>query len=57
MDGDAMAFLDEGFKGWSIAGDVTVAKNMIATVEYFDLKGKETDIKAKTLWSQLAVTF
>ena len=57
MDGDAMAFLEEGFKGWSIAGDVTVAKNMIATVEYFDLKGKETDIKGKTLWSQLAVTF
>ena len=57
MDGDAMAFLAEGFKGWSIAGDVTLAKNMIATVEYFDLKGKETDIKAKTLWSQLAVTF
>ena len=57
MDGDAMAFLAEGFKGWSIAGDVTLAKNMIATVEYFDLKGKESDIKAKTLWSQLAVTF
>ena len=57
MDGDAMAFLEEGFKGWSIAGDVTVAKNMVATVEYFDLKGKESDIKAKTLWSQLAVTF
>ena len=57
MDGLAMDFLHEGFKGWSIAGDVTVAKNMIATVEYFDLKGKETDGKAKTLWTQLAVTF
>ncbi len=57
MDGDAMAFLDEGFKGYSLAADVTVAKNMVATVEWFDLKGKESDIKAKTLWSQLAVTF
>ena len=57
MDGLAMDFLHEGFKGWSIAGDVTVAKNMVATVEYFDLKGKETNGKAKTLWTQLAVTF
>ena len=57
MDGDANAFISEGFKGWSIAGDVTLAKNMVATVEWFDLKGKETDMKAKTLWTQLAVSF
>ena len=58
MDGLAMDFINQGFKGWSVAGDVTVAKNMIATVEYFDIKGKEdSDMKAKTLWSQLAVTF
>ena len=58
MDGLAMDFLNQGFKGWSVAGNVTVAKNMIATVEYFDIKGKEdSDMKAKTLWSELAVTF
>jgi hypothetical protein len=57
MDGLAMDFLNEGFKGWSIAGNVTVAKNMVATVEYFDIKGKETNGKAKTIWTELAVTF
>ena len=58
MDGLAMDFVNQGFKGWSVAGDVTVGKNMIATVEYFDIKGKEdSNMKAKTLWSQLAVTF
>ena len=58
MDGLAMDFINQGFKGWSVAGNVTVAKNMIATVEYFDIKGKEnSDMKAKTLWSELAVTF
>ena len=58
MDGKAMDFVNQGFKGWSVAGSVTVAKNMIATVEYFDIKGKEdSDMKAKTLWSELAVTF
>ena len=57
MDGDAQAFLGEGFKGYSLAADYTIAKNMIATVEWFDLKGKETDVKGRTLWSQLAVTF
>jgi hypothetical protein len=57
MDGDAMAFVNEGFKGWSVAGDLTIAKNMVATVEYFDIKGKESDEKGRTLWTQLAVTF
>ena len=58
MDGKAMDFVNQGFKGWSVAGNVTVAKNMIATVQYFDIKGKEdSDKKAKTLWSELAVTF
>ncbi|WP_418846753.1 S-layer homology domain-containing protein [Phascolarctobacterium faecium] len=47
----------EGFKGYSVAGYYTVAKNMIAGIEYYDLKQTYSDDKMKTLWSQLIVTF
>ena len=57
MDGNALLFLDEGYKGWMAGGSLTFAKNMVGTVEYFDLKGKESDLKARTLWSQMVVTF
>ena len=50
-------FLFEGFSGWMAGANYTVAKNMIAGVEYFDLKGKETDNHDKTLWGQMLVTF
>ena len=50
-----------GFKGWSIGGEVTVAKNMVASVTYYDtkaLKGEhENNEKAKVIWSEFNVTF
>ncbi len=50
-------FYSEGFNGWMAGGYYTVAKNMVAGVEYYDLKGKETHDRAKTLWGQMLVTF
>ena len=45
-------------RGWMVGGNLTVAKNMVAQVEYYDLKDKgNTDNHAKTLWSQMVVTF
>jgi hypothetical protein len=49
--------LFEGFSGYMVGANYTVAKNMIAGVEYFDLKGKESDNHDKTLWGQMLVTF
>lgn len=47
-----------GFKGYSVAGSYTVAKNMMASVKYYDLKSKEdTDVKNKTLWSEFQLRF
>ena len=60
MNGDYTMFDTYGFKGWMVGGNLTVAKNMVATVEYFDLKGKGGDLDnshARTLWSELNVTF
>ena len=60
MDGAWDAFEGYGFKGWKFGGALTVAKNMVAEVDYYDLEGKggDTDGKhARTLWSQLVITF
>ena len=57
MNGRYDVFPEEGFKGWHFGGNVTLAKNMVAQVEYFDLKGKDSDEHARTLWSQMVVTF
>ena len=59
IDGDTDFFT--GFKGWSIGGEVTVAKNMVASVAYYDtkaLKGEqEFNAKAKVIWSEFNVYF
>ncbi len=47
----------EGYKGWSLGASYTVAKNMMATVTYYDLKSRETDVKSKTIWSEFQVRF
>ena len=58
MNGDYTNFGPDGFKGWMVGGNLTVAKNMVAQVEYYDLKDKgNTSDHAKTLWSQMVVTF
>ena len=50
-------FITDGFKGWYAAGYVTLAKNMVAGVEYWDMKDRLNDKKAKTLWTELKVSF
>ena len=57
MNGGAMNFVNEGFCGYSLTAHLTVAKNMVAGIEWFDLKGRESKDKDKTLWSELVVTF
>ena len=49
--------LTEGAKGWYAVAKYTVAKNMVADVEYWDLKGRVNDQKNKVLWTGLYVTF
>lgn len=64
MNGDWYMFLYTGFKGYMVGGNLTVAKNMVATVEYYDLKNKDAEKgidlgtnHARTLWSELNITF
>jgi len=55
--GSLYPLANEGFKGLYAKANYAVAKNMIAQVEYWDLKGRETDNKYKTLWTHFVVTF
>ncbi len=60
MDGAWDKFEGYGFKGYKVGANLTLAKNMVAEVDYYDLKGKGGDLDgthARTLWSQLVVTF
>ena len=59
MDGTMQkALVTDGFKGYSVAASYTVAKNMMASVKYYDLKSREdSDLKNKTLWSEFQLRF
>ena len=47
-----------GFDGFKLGVNYTVAKNIVGTVEYVDLDGKNDSTKDdKTLWSQVVFTF
>ena len=54
MDG---IYFDEGFKGYSVGANYTLAKNIVAGVTYYDLESKETNEDAQTLWSQVVFSF
>ena len=59
MDGLDDDYTDgmEGFKGYSIAADYAVAKNIVDKLQWFDLEAKEGDADAETLWAQMVFTF
>ncbi len=46
-----------GFKGYMVGANYTFAKNIVGSVEYYDLEDKLDDSDMKTLWSQLVFTF
>ena len=49
---------DNGFKGYGIGANYTIAKNIVATAAYYDTKDKkDNDLKDKTIWTDLTFTF
>ena len=41
-----------------VGANCAIFKNMVAALEYYDLKGKEdNEDKARTIWTELMVTF
>jgi hypothetical protein len=55
--GDWGYFYNEGFKGYGIGANVTIAKNMVYNLDYYDLEGKESGEDTQVLWSRLQITF
>ncbi|MBQ7884080.1 MAG: S-layer homology domain-containing protein [Phascolarctobacterium sp.] len=56
MNGAADKML--GFKGYGLFANYTLAKNIVAQVEYYDLEEKAYDkSEVETLWTQVVFTF
>ena len=49
--------LREGAKGWWVRANWAVAKNIIADIEYWDMKGRADNCKGKTLFTALNFAF
>ena len=47
----------DGYEGIEVGADVTLAKNIVAGVKYFDYESREGNDDAQTLWSQIVFTF
>ncbi len=55
--GDWSYYVDEGFKGYMVGGGVTLAKNMVYQLHYYDLEGKESNLDDQVIWSRLQIMF
>ena len=55
--GDWSYYVDEGFKGYMVGGGITLAKNMVYQLHYYDLEGKESGLDDQVLWSRLQIMF
>ena len=56
-NGDYSAFAKEGFKGYNVGASYTVAKNMVYSLDYFDLEGKDSEKTDRVIWSRMQITF
>ena len=59
---DANTFWNTGFKGYAVGADYAVAKNIVATLAYYDTKAKTVtsegdNLKDKRLWTDVTFTF
>ena len=56
-NGDWGSFIQEGFKGYNVGVGYTLAKNMVYSVDYFDIEGKESEKDSRVIWSRLQINF
>ena len=47
----------DGYEGYEVGANVTLAKNIVAGVKYFDYETRECNDDAQTLWSEVIFTF
>ena len=54
---DENGVLGDGYQGFEVGGNVTLAKNIVAGVKYYDFESREGSKDAQTLWSEVIFTF
>ena len=47
----------DGYKGFEAGGDVTLAKNIVATLRYTDFDAREGNGSAQSIWSEVVFSF
>ena len=47
----------DGYEGYEVGGNVTLAKNIVAGVKYVDVESREGDTDTQTMWSEVIFTF
>ena len=57
MNGGNIPSIQNGYKGYSLSASYTFAKNMMYTIQYYDLKDRQTDVKYKKLWNEVQFRF
>ncbi len=61
FSGYAVPFADidegDGYEGYEVGANVTLAKNIVAGVKYFDYESREGNGDSQTLWSEVIFTF
>ena len=53
----ANALAADGYKGFEVGANYTLAKNIVAGLKYYDLDAREGKGEAKTMWSEVVFTF
>ena len=54
--GDSL-YEGDGYEGYEVGANVTLAKNIVAGVKYYDLDSREGNTDEQSLWSELVFTF
>ena len=58
MNGGGMdAMFNHGYKGYSLNASYTFAKNMMYSIQWYDLKDRQDSKKYQTLWNELQLRF
>ena len=55
--GDWTEFANEGFKGYNVGASYAFAKNIVYSLDYFDLEGKDSGTDTQIIWSRLQFAF
>ena len=53
----AAAIAADGYEGFDVGANVTLAKNIVAGVKYVDVDSRENGDDEQTIWSELVFTF